>query len=206
LFALSLVPAVAAAFLAILCGLGAIALSGGKRARWLVPVSGALLAGVAVLGLIPELGVAIGWVRTLVLAGGGYALLAWLDHRGYPVCPSCSHGEKFTTSLVVATAVHAFVDGWGMAATEAEARVGVAIGVAIFLHKIPEGLALGTMLRVSTARTGTAALLLVLAELPTVAGGFTGLHGTPGIWVNYPLAVASGTFLFLGLHAAAARK
>jgi zinc transporter ZupT len=171
-----------------------------------VPVSGALLAGVAVLGLIPELGVAIGWVRTLVLAGGGYALLAWLDHRGYPVCPSCSHGEKFTTSLVVATAVHAFVDGWGMAATEAEARVGVAIGVAIFLHKIPEGLALGTMLRVSTARTGTAALLLVLAELPTVAGGFTGLHGTPGIWVNYPLAVASGTFLFLGLHAAAARK
>jgi zinc transporter ZupT len=197
-----LVPPVAAALLAILCGLAAIALSQGRRARWLVPVSGVLLAAVAVFGLIPELGVAIGWIRTLALAGLGYAVLAWLDHSGFPVCPSCSHGERFTTSLVLATAVHAFVDGWGMAATGKDARVGVAIGMAIFLHKIPEGLALGTMLRVSTAQAGTAALLLCLAELPTVAGGFTGIHGAPGIWVNYPLAAVSGTFLFLGLHAA----
>jgi zinc transporter ZupT len=135
----------------------------------------------------------------------GYAVLAWLDHSGFPVCASCSDGEGFTTSLVVATAVHAFVDGWGMAATENDARVGVAIGMAIFLHKIPEGLALGTMLRVSTAQAGMAALLLCLAELPTVAGGVMGLHGVPGVWVNYPLAVASGTFLFLGLHAALPR-
>jgi len=186
--------------------MGAIALARGKRARLLVPVAGVLLAAVAILGLIPELGAAIGWVHTLALAGVGYGILAVLDHRGYPVCPSCSHGEKFTTSLVVATAFHAFVDGWGMAATEYEARVGTAIAAAILVHKIPEGLALGSLLRISTTGSRAAALMLVAAELPTVLGGFVGLHGTPGVWVNYPLAIASGTFVFLGFHATSARK
>jgi len=199
-------PPILAAFLAILCGLAAIALSGGQRARWLAPVSGALLAGVAIFGLIPELGGAIGWTRTLVLSGLGYLILALLDHIGYPVCPSCSHGKKFTASLVLATAFHAFVDGWGMAATEGQARVGTAITTAILLHKIPEGLALGTMLRISTPQAGFAMGLLLIAEIPTVAGGLTGLHGTPGVWVNYPLALVSGTFVFLGFHAIYARK
>ena len=166
-----------------------------------MPISGVLLAGVALFGLIPELGEAIGWLPTLALAAFGYGFLTFLDHRGYPVCPSCSHGEKFTTSLVTATAFHAFVDGWGMAATARDARVGLAIATAILIHKIPEGLALGTMLRISTSGSGRAALLLIVAELPTIAGGITGLNGTPGLWVNYPLAVASGTFLYLGIHA-----
>lgn len=186
--------------------MAAIALSRGQRARWLVPVSGLLLAGVAAFGLLPELGAAIGWIQTLGFAGLGYGILTVLDHRGYPVCPSCSHGEKFTVSLVFATAFHAFVDGWGMAATEGQAKVGTAIATAILLHKIPEGLALGAMLRASAPRVALAAVLLLVAEIPTVAGGVTGLGGTPGIWVNYPLAVASGTFLFLGFHAMYARK
>jgi zinc transporter ZupT len=199
-------PPLLAALIAILCGCAAIALSGGRKARWLVPISGALLAGVAIFGLIPELGQAIGWVHALAFAGLGYAVLALLDHRGYPVCPSCSHGGKFTTSLVVATAFHAFVDGWGMAATQGQLAVGAAIATAILLHKIPEGLALGAMLRISTPRAAAAMGLLLLAEIPTIAGGMTGLHGTPGVWVNYPLAMASGTFLFLGFHAMYERK
>ncbi len=171
-----------------------------------MPVSGVLLAGVALFGLIPELGEAVGWLPTLGLAAAGYGFLTFLDHRGYPVCPSCSHGEKFTASLVTATAFHAFVDGWGMAATARDGRVGVAIATAILIHKIPEGLALGTMLRVSTSGAGMALLLLIVAEVPTIAGGITGLNGTPGLWVNYPLAVASGTFLFLGIHAASGMR
>jgi zinc transporter ZupT len=78
--------------------------------------------------------------------------------------------------------------------------VGTAIAAAILLHKIPEGLALGTMLRISTPRLAGAAGLLLLSELPTVAGGMAGRSAPPG-WVSYPLAVAGGTFLFLGMHA-----
>jgi len=192
---------VLAAFLAILSGTAGIALSRGQRARLLVPVSGVLLVAVAVFGLLPELMQVIGWLKTLLFAAAGYGLLAWLDHRGYAVCPSCSHGGKFAGSLVVATAFHAFVDGWGIAATQDRAAVGVAIAAAILVHKIPEGLALGAMLRISSPRTGEAVGLLLIAELPTVAGGMLGLRTEPGLWLNYPLAIAGGTFVFLGTHA-----
>ncbi len=185
--------------LASLCACAGIALAGGRRARILVPISGALLAGVAVFGLIPELVHEIGWIAGPLLVAAGYGLLTLLDGLGYPVCPSCRHGEKFAGSLVLATAVHAFADGWGMVATANRGAVSAAIGAAILIHKIPEGLALGAMLRVSEPRF--AVWLAIVAEAPTVLGGAVGLQTLPGIWVNYPLAVAAGTFLFLGLHA-----
>jgi ZIP family zinc transporter/zinc and cadmium transporter len=194
-------PPLAATLLAVLSGLAGIALSREQRARGLVPVSGLLLVAVALFGLMPELMRAIGWWQTLLFGASGYGFLALLDHRGYAVCPSCSHGGKFAGSLVVATAFHAFVDGWGMAATEGEATVGTAIAAAILLHKIPEGLALGTMLRASRPRATEAAGLLLIAEIPTLAGGLLGLHAQPGVWLYYPLAVAGGTFIFLGTHA-----
>ena len=190
-----------AAALAIGCGMVGVALSGGRRARFLVPVGGALLAGVALFGLLPELIHESGWVVTLALALVGYLIPVALEHFGYPVCPSCSHEEVFPGVLVAATAVHAFVDGWGMVATRNHGLVSGTITGAILLHKIPEGLALGSMLRAATRRGRHALALCVLAELPTVAGGLAGWWAAPGNWVNFPLALASGVFLFLGLHA-----
>ena len=67
---------------------------------------------------------------------------------------------------------------------------------AMMLHKIPEGLALGAML----PKRNSFALAL-MAESPTVLGGATGLWETPVNWVNFPLAIAAGMFLFLGIHA-----
>jgi hypothetical protein len=192
---------ISAALIAIAFALASIALAGSRRMRLIVPVSGALLAAVALLGLIPELGHSIGWIRTLALAGAGYGLLSLLDRHGYAVCPSCSHGEKFAGSLVAATAFHAFVDGWGVSAVRSEGSVASAITLAILLHKAPEGLALGAMLRSSTPVASTAAWLCVLAEIPTVLGGVVGVWGTPPSWIQYLLAAVSGTFLFLGLHA-----
>src|SRR5580700_8382586 len=93
----------AAALIAIAFGFASIALASGKRLRYIVPISGVLLAVVALLGLIPELAQQIGWAHTLSIAAASYGFLAVLDHRGYAVCPSCSHGEKFAGSLVLAT-------------------------------------------------------------------------------------------------------
>lgn len=199
----SLIRPLAAALLAIVCAVAGVALAQGRRARILVPVSGALLAGVAVFGLIPELVREIGWLAGLGLVAVGFGLLTVLDRMGYPVCPSCQHGEKFAGSLVLATAVHAFVDGWGMVAVGNHGAVPAAIAMAILIHKIPEGLALGAMLR--AAAPDTAVLLAILAEVTTLAGGAAGLVAMPGNWVNYPLALAAGTFLFLGLHAFGSR-
>jgi hypothetical protein len=43
--------------------------------------------------------------------------------------------------------------------------------------------------------------LCAAVESATIAGGATGFWLTPADWVSYPLAIAGGTFLFLGVHA-----
>ncbi len=172
----------------------AIWFPGRVAARRLVPVSGALLLGTALFGLIPELAGEIGWPITLAFVATGFGLLTLLDKLGYPVCPSCSHGEGFAVALMLATAVHAFVDGWGLSAS-------TTLGPAILFHKLPEGLALGGMLRAAEGRTGRAVAFAAGAEISTVVGGFVGSRVPQGPWLYWPLALAGGTFLFLGVHA-----
>jgi len=194
--------------------LGVALLGHAKHTRVLIPLSGGLLIGVAAFGLIPELVVDIGWARGLLLVAFGYALLKALDRFAFSVCPSCAHDHShescdeplhgFAAPLLIATAIHAFVDGWALVAVETGTRTpgaGTAFAAALLLHKIPEGLALGTMLRASVDRATTAFAMCAAVELATVAGGATGLWLTPAAWVNYPLAIAGGTFLFLGVHA-----
>jgi zinc transporter ZupT len=192
-----------ATFLAIACALAGVAVSGGRRARFLVPISGALLAAVALFGLVPETAEEIGWLAALAAAAAGYGALVLLDKVGAPVCPSCSHSHGFSAPLVIATAIHAFIDGWGMTAigsTEAHSASG-AILLALLLHKIPEGLALGTILRMSAENPWRAAGWAILSEAPTLAGGALGLGAAQADWVDYPLALAGGAYFFLGTHA-----
>lgn len=194
---------VLAAVLAMACAVAGIVASGGRRAHILVPVSGGLLAAVALIALIPETAGEIGWPVALVLAGCGYGLLEKFDRMGLPVCPSCSHSHGFSGPLVAATAVHAFVDGWGMMAirgSSAQSASTAILGV-LLLHKIPEGLALGAILRMSAGKAGRAVGLAILAESPTLLGGAVGLWAAQARWIDYPLALAGGAYLFLGVHA-----
>ena len=199
----SFLRAALATILAIACAFGGVAVSGGRRARFLVPIAGALLASVALFGLVPETADEIGWLAALAAAAVGYGALVLLDKLGAPVCPSCSHSHGFSAPLVIATMVHAFVDGWGMTAigsTSGRSASG-AILLALLLHKIPEGLALGTILRMSAENSWRAAGWAILAEAPTLAGGAFGLSAAQADWVDYPLALAAGAYFFLGLHA-----
>lgn len=191
--------------LALACAIGGIAASGGRRAHVLVPVSGGLLAAIALVALIPETAEEIGWWTALAAAALGYLLLTGLDRMGLPVCPSCSHSHGFSGPLVAATAVHAFVDGWGMIAVRNSAGgVSTALLGVLLLHKIPEGLALGAILRMSAQKAGRAVALAIVAESPTLFGGAVALWGGQAGWMSYPLAVAGGAYLFLGLHAVTA--
>ncbi len=182
--------------------------------RMLIPLSGGLLIGVAAFGLIPELASDLGWTKSLLLVAGGYLLLQGLDRLAFSVCPSCAHDHVhddcaeplhgFATPLLLATAFHAFVDGWGLIAVQQGAHTAgtrTAFAAALFLHKIPEGLALGTITRASMGRAGKAFALCAAVETATIAGGAAGYWLTPADWVSYPLAIAGGTFLFLGVHA-----
>ncbi|HKW96611.1 MAG TPA: hypothetical protein VJN43_02710 [Bryobacteraceae bacterium] len=207
-----------AATAAALCGsvAGVYLEAGGSRARLVVPFGGGLLIGISLFGLFPELGAAIGWASGIVFAGAGYLLLLAINQFLYPVCPSCSHDHDhalcrselhgFAAPLMAAAVVHSALDGWSMVTAQWAAAPGVrlAVPLAVVLHKIPEGIALGAILQAAVASRGRAFALCVVAEGVTLAGGSAALAMAPrlgALWISYPLAVAGGIFCYLGFHA-----
>jgi zinc transporter ZupT len=210
-------PVVAAAAIAVAsAGLGLWLGAARGRARVVVPFSAGVLLGVALFGLFPEMAGELGWVASATLFAVGYGMLFSINRYAYPVCPSCSHDHDhnacatvlhgFAAPLVAATAVHAFLDGWSMATVQAVSgmEIRVTVPLAVGLHKIPEGLALGAILWASMRSRPAAFAWCVAAEGCTVIGGAVGLALAPKLgtgWILYPLAVAGGCFFFLGFHA-----
>lgn len=208
------------AFAVALCGaVPGIALGRAPRQmRIVAPFSGGLLLGIALFGLLPELADEMGWMRGLPVYAAGYGLLLLVDRYLHAVCPSCAHSHHhedcaaslhgFAGPLACAAAAHAFLDGWGLASVRAVpgAAEAVRLGfpVAVMLHKLPEGLALGAIFRASTKTRRGAMAWCALAESATLVGGWAGVALTPKLgsaWTNYPLALAGGCFLYLGYHA-----
>jgi zinc transporter ZupT len=182
----------------------------------IVPFAGGLLLGVSVFGLLPELVAEIGLAGGVILFAAGYLALLAVNRFIYPICPTCAHDHDhnvcraalhgFAAPLVAAAALHSALDGWSIVTAQWAAPLGVrvALPVAVALHKIPEGIALGAMLRAAVISRSVAFGWCVLAELATLGGGALGLVIAPrlgGPWVSYPLAIAGGFFFYLGFHA-----
>lgn len=182
----------------------------------LVPLSGGVLVGVSLFWVLPEVAEDFGWPGAATALASGAGLLFVIDRYLYPVCPACAHTHDhdacqmrlhgFAAPLALAIGIHSFLDGVGVAAAQAAASG--ALGRAVFwglaLHKVPEGLAMGVMLRASVSSWPAALAWSVAAQAPMVAGGLIeGLValelGTPGAVLL--LALAGGSFLFLGGHA-----
>ena len=175
--------------------------------RLAVPFSAGVLLGVALFGLFPEMAAELGWTASLLLFVSGYGLLFLINRYGYPLCPSCSHDHDhkacttvlhgFAAPLLSATAVHAFMDGWSITSAQSVAPVAIRITVplAVGLHKIPEGLALGAILWASMRSRRAALAWCLAAESCTVLGGGLALalaSRLGAVWILYPLAVAGG--------------
>jgi zinc transporter ZupT len=178
----------------------------------MVPLSAGLLIGVMVFGLLPEVGGEVGWRMALALFAAGYLFLYAINEHVYPVCPTCSHTHDhascstllhgFAAPLVAASSLHSFLDGWSLAA--APRGVAGALTIAIVLHKVPEGLALGALLAVAVKTRASAFGWLLAAQVPTIAGAAVALEVTSDmstVWTHYPLAFAAGCLMFLGGHA-----
>lgn len=177
----------------------ALALSLGslqERTRAIVPFSGGILLGVAAFDLFPELLPALGWFRVTALFAAGFALLLRIER----------FEESGWRPLLAVAAAHAFFDGWGISTAAQSAAAGIRLGVpvAVLLHKLPEGLSLGGMLGAALRSRCRVLGWCFLAESATLLGGAAGLSMTPifgTAWISYPLAVAGGGFLYIGLHA-----
>jgi zinc transporter ZupT len=176
-------------------------------ARVVILLSGALLVCVALFGLLPELIEETGWLRGVAAFAFCFSLTWWMDRRWGKHLHHHSVSEGgFTVPLLIAAAVHAFLDGWGLASSGSGTSEGVRLvfPIAIVLHKAPEGLALGAIFRTASNSHFFAIALCCFAEAATFAGGWAGSYLTPKLgsaWTNYPLALAGGCFLYLGFHA-----
>ena len=186
------------------------------QARAVVPFSAGILIGVALFGLVPELAIETGWRVTMLLFSVGYSALLLVNRYVYRVCPTCAHDHDhnacstelhgFAVPLIVAATVHSFLDGWSVATVQLAVPLGlrVAVPLAVALHKLPEGIALGGILRASVGSRQAALGWAVLAEGSTLAGGALGLLMAPHLgseWITYPMGLAAGWLFYLGYHA-----
>ena len=214
-------PGIGPSLLATVVGVASAALgvwlTGAKRrARVVVPFSAGVLLGVVAFGLLPELIAELGAAGSAVLFATGYLLLLVVNRFAYPVCPSCSHDHDhngcsaalhgMALPLVAASALHSFLDGWSISTAESAVHLGIRLGVplAISLHKISEGIALGGMVRAAVKSRPAALAWCAVAEGVTAIGGGVGLAMTPRLgttWIVYPLAIAAGWLFYLGFHA-----
>ncbi len=195
---------------------GVLFSASGNRVRLAIPLSAGILLGVALFGLLPELARELSWTTSLLFFAAGFVLLTVLDRMGVPICPDCSQDHDhhacavplhgFAGPLLIAAGVHSLFDGWAIAVSTmaSSTAVKVALPLALVLHKLPEGLALGIFLKHSLGTRRLAITLAIGAELLTFVGGAISTAFAPRLgsgWTSYPLAIAGGFFLFLAFHA-----
>ncbi len=170
--------------------------------------------GITLFWVLPEMASLFHWINALAWIGGGCAVLWMVNRWVYPVCPACSHAHDhdhcvstlhgFAPPLLVASALHSALDGWSVAAANGAAGIAAPFVTAIAIHKIPEGLALGVIMRAAVSSRGAALGWCALAEGATVLGAASEMVLAPylGPWaLRALLALAGGTFLYLGGHA-----
>jgi hypothetical protein len=164
-----------------------------------------LLCGIALFWLLPETAQISGWSAALGLTAGFGAALAVLDH--FLIDEDWTKPENIVRPLLLATAIHSFLDGWSVRATERNSLAAVAVPLGLGLHKIPEGLALGWILRRALGSTKKALVAGLIVESLTVVGALlepradrTGIENFGLWWIAAVLAVIGGSFLFVAIH------
>ena len=181
--------------------------------RRMVPFSGGVLLGVAGFWVMPEMALVFGWPRVVLWVAAGFGGLWLIDRYIYAVCPSCSHTHDhdtcaarlhgFAVPMLSAAALHSFLDGWALAAGQ-QADFGAAFIWGLALHKVPEGLALGVIVRAALDSRVRVLAGCAAAQLFTVFGAALASVVAPHLtltWIHGLLALAAGSFLYLGYHA-----
>jgi zinc transporter ZupT len=212
------------------CAAFAIALAGGalsallarshKQLCALISIGAGTLLGVAVFGIVPECFESMRWWQLVLAAGSGYALFALISRHIFHVCPACAashfdeaithHFRDIAVPLMIALAIHCTVDGLALAAGNEETsinsghRLDASMTLAICVHKIPEGLALGALLLGAGFRRQRMLWFVAAVESTTILGGAFGglvLRNISDFWLAATLAHAAGGFFYLATHA-----
>ncbi len=199
-------PAIAFALIAAVANiLGAAAVA--SRSRWsvgaletLVALSAGFMVSVAVLDLIPEAIITHGRGAAVVILIG-YLLVHLTQHtfaRHFHFGEETHHVTgAVSASALVGLLLHTFVDGVAIASGyQTRPSLGVLVFLAILLHKLPEGLAIGSLFLAAgatrAAALGAGAALGVATIFGAVLTQYIGILG------RYGLALSAGVPLYVG--------
>jgi zinc transporter ZupT len=168
-----------------------------------------MLLVLSLFWVMPEVAEMFGWPAGPALMLAGFAILWAIDRYVYPVCPSCSHTHDhnacsarlhgFATPLIAAALIHSLFDGWTLAADQGEAFT-----TSVLIHKIPESIAYGVILRAAMRSRALALAWAVIVQAATIVGALLEFAMAPVLgswWVGVLLSLGGGTFLYLGFHA-----
>jgi len=203
-------------------GLGAFWGTSHKRLCALISLGAGTLLGVTIFAILPESFEGLRWWGVLLAFGSGYGVFALISKYVYHICPACaaSHFDEATThrfseiasAMMLALSIHCTADGLALAAgreahASHESRGSVldfSLVVAVCVHKVPEGLALGALLLGAGLSPAKVVLRVACVEATTLLGGVVGwsfLQQVSDAWLDAVVAHVGGGFLFLASHA-----
>jgi zinc transporter ZupT len=183
----------------------------------LISFAAGTLLGVTIFAILPEsLGVCSWWAVFLALATG-YALFFFISKHVHHVCPACAashfdadatrHFSEIATALIVALAIHSTTDGLVLGIQRQAPAMDTtkwSLFSALCIHKVPEGLALGSLLIGAGLHRSGALGWVAAIEATTLVGGVIGyffLTKVSTFWLGLIMAHVGGGFLYLATHA-----
>jgi len=202
--------------------LGASLGSSHQRLCALISLGAGTLLGVTVFAILPESFEALHWWGILLAVGSGYALFFVISKYVYHVCPACAashfdeaaahHFSEIAAAMMLALAIHCTADGLALAAGhQAEAShapggrvLDLSLILAVCVHKVPEGLALGALLLGAGFNRAQTLMRVAAVESTTLLGGILGwlfFRQASLFWLDAAVAHVGGGFLFLAVHA-----
>jgi zinc transporter ZupT len=183
----------------------------------LISFAAGTLLGVTLFAILPEsLGNSPAWA-VLLAAASGYALFFFISKYVHHVCPACAashfdadaarHFSEIAITLIVALSIHSTTDGLALGIGQevpASDATKWSLFSALCIHKVPEGLALASLLIGAGFHRAIALGWVAAVEATTLLGGAIGFFfvtKTSTFWLGLIMAHVGGGFLYLAAHA-----
>src|SRR6516165_7697713 len=183
----------------------------------LISFAAGTLLGVTLFAIFPESFGACPWWAALLAVASGYALFFFISKHVHHVCPACaaSHFDadatryfgEIATGLIIALAIHSTTDGVALGIQREDPTMQAtkwSLFSALCIHKVPEGLALGSLLIGAGLHRSAALGWVAAVEATTLFGGVIGyffLTNISTLWLGLIMAHVGGGFIYLAVHA-----
>ncbi|MDR0778003.1 MAG: ZIP family metal transporter [Methanomassiliicoccaceae archaeon] len=185
-----------------------------RQVHLMVALSAGIFLGILFFMLLPEaFDEANRGMDVVPWIVGGFLVVLFVDallkrmHLNACPCEGCvDHGHELTSiSAFVGLAIHAAVDGVVLSvALSAGEDIGLMALIGISLHKFVELFALSSTFKLTGIENRTVYYYMILFALITPIAAFVSMpiiNVFDGMSISVPLAIAAGTFMYVGIYA-----